>query len=453
MPFSPKSSPAIHEYDEGDTPANSLLFPRRRRAWWDSFGGILSPLRLRNYRLLFGGQLVSSIGDEFYLVALPWFMLNSGGGPQALGLVLAAYGIPRAASLLLGGPLSDKLGPRKIMLLSDSVRAFLIGLLALAVLLHPALWLLCVISAFNGAFTGFFTPAAWSITSYLLADEDLQAGNALNTGQRDGAGIVGSSVAGIVVSLFQPAIAFLFDALSFVVSALTLAAMHDKQTASELRVSSRTDEQLNGVVTQAQREEGQGTMTFWQLWRSSRFLRTTLIRVTFMNLGGGAALGVALPVFAHDGLRSGASGYGFILTAFALGALLGALSAGSLGKMPHRYIIGTVFFIMQAVAMTLIPLLGSVVVVSLAMLIAGIMNGLGNVIGATLMQQVLPRSLMGRIMGALALTNFGFYPLSVALGGLAVTLYGPLFIFLLNGVLIVVPCLYAIAFLREFWHI
>lgn len=339
------------------------------------------------------------------------------------------------------------------MLLSDSARALLVGLLALAVLLHPVLWLLCVISVFNGAFTGIFTPAAWSITSYLLSDDDLQAGNALNTGQRDGAGIVGSSVAGIVVSLFQPAIAFLLDALSFVTSAITLAAMHDKRAEPALRTAPRNDRQLSDTATQAHREESQGAMTFWQLWRSSRFLRTTLIRVTFMNLGGGAVLGVALPVFAHDGLRSGASGYGFILTAFALGALLGALGAGSLGKMSHRYIIGMVFFSVQAVAMTLIPLLGSVIAVSLAMLIAGIMNGLGNVTGVTIMQQVLPRPLMGRIMGALALTNFGFYPLSVALGGLTITLYGPLFIFLLEGVLIVAPCVYGIVFLREFWHV
>lgn len=87
------------------------------------------------------------------------------------------------------------------------------------------------------------------------------------------------------------------------------------------------------------------------------------------------------------------------------------------------------------------------------MLVAGIMNGLGNVTGATIMQQVLPRPLMGRIMGALALTNFGFYPLSVALGGVIVARSGPLFLFLLDGALIVAPCVYSIVVFREFWHV
>lgn len=428
---------------------SSTLSPGQRWNWLRSFSGILLPLRRRNYRLLVGGQLVSNIGNEFYLVALPWFLLSSGGGAQALGLVLAAYGIPRVGSLLMGGPLSDWLGPRNVMLLSDCVRAVLLALFALVVLFQPTIWLLCALAALNGAFTGMFTPAAWSITTALLPDDELQAGNALNTGARDGAGIVGSSAAGVVVSAFQPVVAFVFDAFSFVVSAVTLALMRDTRAVLAQHIQGETGDRtaIAGGAEQA------GTMTFWQLWRTSRFLRTMLIRVTFMNLGAGAAFGVALPVFAHDALKSGASGYGFILTAFALGALLGALGAGALGKMPSRYTIGLAFFIAQASMTMLIPFLHNVVAVSCAMLVAGIMNGLGNVTGATIMQQVLPRPLMGRIMGALALTNFGFYPLSVALGGVIVARSGPLFLFLLDGALIVAPCVYSIVVFREFWHV
>jgi hypothetical protein len=83
------------------------------------------------------------------------------------------------------------------------------------------------------------------------------------------------------------------------------------------------------------------------------------------------------------------------------------------------------------------------------MLIAGVLNGLGNVTGVTVMQQALPRHLMGRIMGALALTNFGFYPLSVALGGTLVARYGPIIVFLLSGMLLLIPSIYGL-FQREF---
>src|SRR2546423_11176281 len=78
-------------------------------------GGILRPFKIRNFNLLFSGQTVSTIGDALYVVALPWLILNNGGSAQELGIVLAAYGIPRAGSTLLGGWLSDRLRPRRLM--------------------------------------------------------------------------------------------------------------------------------------------------------------------------------------------------------------------------------------------------------------------------------------------------------------------------------------------------
>jgi hypothetical protein len=128
---------------------------------------------------------------------------------------------------------------------------------------------------------------------------------------------------------------------------------------------------------------------------------------------------------------------------------IGALLAGGLGKVPHRAVVSLTCFIVEAFAMTLVPFLGNVIAVACAMLIAGVLNGLGNVTGVTVMQQALPRHLMGRIMGALALTNFGFYPLSVALGGTLVARYGPIIVFLLSGMLLLIPSIYGL-FQREF---
>ncbi len=412
---------------------------------WLSFKSLFSPLRIRDYRLLFGGQLVSTIGDQFYGIALPWLLLSSGGGAASLGLVLTVYGVLRVSCILVGGPLSDRLGPRRVMLLSDTLRALVVGFLAILVVGggHPAPLILCIISALDGAFSGLFTPAAWSIAPFLLPKEDLQAGNALQTSARDGSGLVGSSIAGLVVSLFQPAVAFALDALSFVVSAVTLAAMRERQSIPSAKQDDRmVEKQGDSSSTETsitETEKAWTNMTFWQFLHTSRYLQIMLMITTCMNLGSGAAFGIALPVFVHDGLQAGATGYGFILAAFAIGALLGALGAGGLGTIPHRCSIGLSFFIVQACMIALIPFFNSVVPVCICMLSAGLMNGLGNVTTVTLMQHVLPRSLLGRIMSALAVTNFGFFPLSVALGGFLVAHYGSLFIFLLNAILIALP--------------
>src|SRR5262249_25223852 len=99
-----------------------------------------SPLKVRNFRLLFGGQSISVMGDALYLVAFPWLVLTTGGSAQELGIVLAAYGIARALSMLAGGWLSDRLRPRRVMLIADAVRVVLVGLLAaLAWGGHPTL--------------------------------------------------------------------------------------------------------------------------------------------------------------------------------------------------------------------------------------------------------------------------------------------------------------------------
>src|SRR5262252_4329995 len=66
-------------------------------------GGMLHPFTVRNFNLLFGGRTISVIGDALYAVALPWLILSNGGNAEALSVVLAAYGIPRAGSTLVGG--------------------------------------------------------------------------------------------------------------------------------------------------------------------------------------------------------------------------------------------------------------------------------------------------------------------------------------------------------------
>jgi MFS family permease len=419
-------------------------------------GGALAPLRVRDYSLLFSGQLISIIGDAFYSVALPWFMLSGGGGAQALGFLLTAYGVPRAGCILLGGPLSDRLRPRRLMLLSDIMRALLMGIFALLVLAgHPQFWLLCVLAALLGGFTGFFTPAAWSITPDLLSDVDLQAGNALTTGMTQTALMIGSSIAGFVVSRFQSGVAFLIDAFSFVVSAITLAIMRGARggsTTAGSTISTATEAAISSESGTEMAETASSPMTFWQLLRSSRFLQILLVMVIFMNFGNGGTVEVALPVFTHDILRASASGYGIIVAAFSVGAIVGALVAGSLGKLRHRWAAELTFFFMEAALFADIPFLRSVIAVSCVMAIAGLMNGLGNVFAITMMQQVLPRHLLGRIMAALAFANFGFYPLSAAVGGLVVSHFGPTIMFLAWGVLIGGPCIFGL-FQRQFWDL
>src|SRR5271166_2894030 len=185
-----------------ETTAKSQPSPSPRRSP-RFLGTLVEPLRYRDFRLLFGGQLISIIGDNFYAVALPWLILQNGGSVQDLGIVLMAYGVPRVATLLAGGWLSDRLRPRRVMLTADAARMLLVGALALLALWsHPSLWQLCAIVAPLGLFAGLFIPASWAITPEVLPDDVLPAGNSLSIAWSQLANLVGPGLGGLLVSQF-----------------------------------------------------------------------------------------------------------------------------------------------------------------------------------------------------------------------------------------------------------
>src|SRR5262245_27854859 len=181
--------------DDTGARAKERLSERVRVGEKKAHGG---PLKVRNFNLLLGGQTISLMGDALYLVALPWLVLTTGGSAHELGVVLAAFGIPRALSMLVGGWLSDRLGPRPVMLLADVGRLLLLGLLAaLALQGHPTPFQLCAIAAPLGVFGGAFLPASQAIVPETLAHDDLQVGNGVMLASRQGANLVGSAVAGV----------------------------------------------------------------------------------------------------------------------------------------------------------------------------------------------------------------------------------------------------------------
>ena len=198
----------------------------------------LVPLRHPRFRLLVAGQLTSNVGDACYAVALPWYVLAVHGGVVLLSLVLAAYGIPRTALLLVGGFASDRWRPWTVMMVTDGARAMAGAGLAVAAGLGPArAAVLIPIAAVLGAGEGLFIPASFAIVPELLPGADLQAGNALSSGGTQLATLLGPAVGGALVALAGPELAFWVDAASFAVSAVTLAGIRAAGRASRDRQS------------------------------------------------------------------------------------------------------------------------------------------------------------------------------------------------------------------------
>jgi len=222
---------------------------------------VTSVLRIRDFRLLFTGEGVSLLGDQFYFIALPWLVLQLSASTVVLGAVLALQGVPRAAFMLVGGAVSDRFSPRRVMIGSNVARLTLVALLGALVLggaVHT--WMLFVVAAAYGVADGFFYPAQSAIVPVLAATDQLSAANAFVQGLDQVAQAVGPVLAGLLIAslargrvgLEGVGFALAIDAATFVVSIALLTLMRVDARAPRRGVVELVDGTVVGPVAQGQ---------------------------------------------------------------------------------------------------------------------------------------------------------------------------------------------------------
>src|SRR4051794_30450904 len=183
---------------------------------------MLEPLGIRDFRLLWAGMTVSLVGDGIFLVALAWQTYELSSSPSTLGWISAAYVSPMVVVLLAGGVLTDRIDRRLLMIAADAIRACSIGALGmLAVSGHLDLRELALLAAATGVGDALFAPAFGSIVPDIVPRGLLAQANSLDQFVRPVSGLVGPAVAGILIASSGVGTAFLVDAATFVVSAVT----------------------------------------------------------------------------------------------------------------------------------------------------------------------------------------------------------------------------------------
>ena len=160
-------------------------------------------LAQRNFRLLWIGEGLSLLGDQFYLIALPWLVLQMTGDILILGGILAVAGIPRAVFMLVGGAITDRFSSRTVMLVSNILRMIVVILLTVLVVTgEMRLWMLYVLTFIFGVVDAFFFPAQSSVIPQFVNQEGLQIGNTIIQGTAQLSRFVGPVLAGTLIALF-----------------------------------------------------------------------------------------------------------------------------------------------------------------------------------------------------------------------------------------------------------
>ena len=382
---------------------------------------LLQPLREHDFRLLWLGESVSSLGDQFQFVALAWLVLGLTGSGLALGGVLAAASIPRAALMLVGGAASDRISPRTIMLLSNGSRAIFVGLLAVLVLTGAIqlveVYLLAILFGISDA---FFFPAMGSLLPRLVEDQGrLPSANALFQSTAQLMGLAGPPLAGLVVAVVQTGPAFAVNALSFVVATATLLLIRWRVPRSATSV-------VHGQAAESVIASIRAGVAY--VWRDEA-LRLLLVMVTAINFAFAGPEAVGLAWLSANRWGAGPIGYGALAGGFALWALVGALLAGSMSQPRHRsgILIGVALALGVGLSLLgLAPALWMAMVVTLPM---GVCVGLINVLLISWLQVRVAEAMLGRVMSLVMLAGVGLTPISLAVAGLLIdTSVGGLFL-------------------------
>lgn len=383
---------------------------------------VRSVLSRRAFRLLWLGEGVSLIGDQFAFIALPWLVLQLTGDAFAMGAVLAVAGVPRALFMLFGGALTDRFSPRRVMLVTNLARMLFVGALAAIILSGGIeLWMIYVFALCFGLADAFFYPAASAIVPDILPREQLQIGNSITQGTAQLSVFLGPVLAGSVIALFgQEAaaggapdlrgvgLAFAIDALTFLISAVTLKLMAVVENTAVPSAPAAAEQS----VWESMRE-GLAFVT------TDEALRTIFLIVAALTVLGVAPINLGMPVLADERLPNGAASFGLIMSAYGAGSLIGILLSGLLPGPPPR-IFGPLLLGMVALIGLLTMGLAwatTLPVAALLLALMGVLDGYTIIQFTTWLQLRTPEALIGRVMSLLMFAFVGLAPVADVLVG------------------------------------
>jgi MFS family permease len=366
----------------------------------------LTPLRHREFRLLFTGRATTILGSAMAPVALAFAVLDITGSKTDLGLVLAARSLPQLLFLLVGGIWADRLPRHRVMVASDLVSgASQAAVAALLITGNAEIWHLVAFGIVNGTSTAFFFPASQGIVPQTVPPGLLQQANALLRLVLNGSFIGGAALGGLLVAAFGSGTAIAIDSATFFAGAVFIGAM---RLPASLRLES-----TNFLADLA---------LGWKEFRGRTWLWVIVLQFSFVNAVEGGALNVLGPVVAEEEL-GGARDWGLIVAAQALGMVAGGLLG--LRFQPRRMLLVATLAIllMPGVLVTLGFPLALPLIVGAAFL-AGIGIEMFGILWDTTMQQQIPGEMLSRLYSYDMVGSIALMPIGYAVAGPVAELLG-----------------------------
>lgn len=359
----------------------------------------LGPLHERNFRLYFFGRTVSLFGSAFAPVAIAFAVLELGGSPAALSLILATFIVPQIVFMLAGGVWADRLPRHLVVIFSDGVSGA--AQLVAAILFITGrieIWELVVIAGVRGAASALFMPAASGIIPQVVSEAHLQQANALLQLGSNIARVSGTASAGVVVAATNPGWALLVDALTYFAGMAFLAALSLPNLTG-----------LRKPNFGAELKEG------WDEFRARRWLWVMVVQFAFVNAIGMGAFFVLGPFVAEQSL-GGAAAWGFVLTAQTLGAIIGGVVG--LRLRPRRPLLVACALALTTIApLVLLAIPAAIAIVAMGAFVFGLGLQLYAIYWSTTLQRQIPGDKLSRVSSYDVVGSFALIPVGMLVIG------------------------------------
>jgi MFS family permease len=377
----------------------STSLRRYSRDTFSSFG-------VRNYRLYYIGQVISTSGTFMQSVAQAWLVLKLTNSGTALGIVSALQYIPILLFGAVGGVVADRFPKRTILYFTQSAAGLLAIILGVLVATNVVtLWMVYILAFLLGWVTVFDNPARQTFVLELVGVDRLRNAVTLYSTLVNLSRVIGPSLAALLIATIGLAPCFILNGISYGAVIIMLAVMRPSE--------------LN-LTPPAPKTKG-------QLREGIHYVRTTPILLnTLLML---AIIGtltfefqVSLPILAQFTFNSGASGYAFLSACLGLGAVFGGLAvAGQKRNTPALLVIAAFFFGGTVLAASLMP---SLYLSGLMLVFTGVCSIFFTSLGNTILQLNSTPFMRGRVMAFWAMAFLGSTTIGGPLVGWFATTFG-----------------------------
>jgi MFS family permease len=367
-----------------------------------------TPLRTRNYRLYFAGQLVSVPGTWLQTVAQAWLVLTLSSSGSALGVTVA---LQTAPVLVLGawtGSVADAVDKRKLLIGTQAAQgllALVLGILALTGVVE--LWMVWVLALGLGVARSFDTPTRQAFVSELVQGPSLPRAIGINSTVVSAARMIGPAAGGAIIAVFGVGPCFLINAASFVGPLLALTAM---DTTKLYRADQRAPRSPGAVRA------------------GLRYVRSR--RDLFIPLGMMAIIGtlayefqVSIPLMAHSAFHLGATGFGLLYAAMGAGAVVSGITLA--GKVPGRVRTLTIAATGFGIALTAAAVAPSPVTEGICLALTGAASVVFSFSTNATLQIRADPSMRGRVVALYIMAFMGSTAIGGPLVGVAGEVLGP----------------------------